>query len=255
VPTLNELLGQIAELNPDPKELATGLQTAFQPGYQEIFERGHKTKASDAKKEVARLTATIEERDAEIETLKTKVEEAGRGNADANKVRADFQKEIADLKDKHKRERAEDAEKFRASVVNRAVTDLQRMYEASGMFEIHAEAQANKMRDRIRPKDDGSFEILKDAGSEVAIQSADGKPETALRTLADESRKAFPKEMFTSGVRRGVGGKTEETGSGGAGNMADRIRTREAEKKKPKDGTEDRPRRSLLDGMGVPKPA
>jgi hypothetical protein len=256
VPTLNELLGQIAELNPDPNEFANGLQSTFQPGFHAVFERGHKTKGSDAKKQIDALNKTIEEKDAEIVTLTAKAEEAGKGNADIAKVRADFQKEIADLKEKHKTDRLKDAEKFNASVINRAVTDLQRMYEGMGMFEVHAKANAEAMRSRVRPKEDGSFEILKDAGSEVAIQPADGKSETALRTLADESRKGFPKEMFTSGVKRGAGGKTEDTTTSGGGSMPDRIRRREAAKKEAREEGRPAPGATpLFERMGVPKPA
>jgi hypothetical protein len=253
LPNLNELLGQLAELNPEPKEFATALQSTFQPGFQEVFERGHKTKGSDAKKQLDTLTKTIEAKDAEIADLKEQVETAGKGTADVEKVRTELNKAITDLKTKHKAELEAAETKGKGFIANTAVKAIEAGLIAAGMFPIHAEAIANKYRDRVRPKDDGSFDVLKEAGSEVAIQASDGKPESALKVVVDEARKAAPKEMFGSGVGRGAGDKTGDGSGGGSKTTADKIRERRAKEKEATKG-QAKPG-ALLERMGISRPA
>lgn len=219
---LKELIAKLVEqFTANGDEVVTALQTSAQGLYQRVFDKGHSVglqKGRDEKKtsdaEVTRLTTELETANASLKELRDKA-------PDVATVTAQFQREIADLKQANKDAIAAERKRSRDIEVNRQATILQQKLEKK-LVPLAAKLLVKDpdVLARIHPKDDGSIEVMQ-AGKEIPFSPAKGQD--ALDLLVEDLVKNEPTDHRRAETDEGSGLQNGSSSTGGK-NTFDRIR-------------------------------
>lgn len=213
--TLEELARALAEqFGTDSAAVLAALQAHANPVYTAVWNSGHKQAASEGKTKLTELKNQVKELEEKAEGLEGTVTELRAKAPDAAKLQGDYQKEIDNLKNKHKGE----VERLKGSIESerrtRTMADLRTKLVSSGVDPDYAEVIVQKpdLVSRIRFDESGNVQVMQ-PGKDIpyAPDGAIGPVDTLAKELAD----ATPAKFRTSTVDKGGDARARSGGAAG----------------------------------------
>jgi chaperonin cofactor prefoldin len=222
---LEALIAELAKL--DKAKVADALHSGAPSIWQEVFNKGHATATAAASEKARTLEARATGAETERDAARQQLTEAEKAKPDIAKIRADYQKEIGDLTQKHADEvaklKSEVTTERKSTIVEKLKTKL-----AAKLDPDYADVQATRADGRIRITATG-HEIMQE-GKEIPFAPASGQ--TAVDLLADEIIKAAPAKFQLAKTDAGGGTRSDAGGGGGGQGGLAAVRARaEAERK------------------------
>lgn len=202
---------------PEDREiLVKTLQKEAQPVFQAIFDRGHSDAAQRAKVKLEESNNALTLRDQELQAERDRVRALQADKPDVAKVEKQYQDTIADLKEKHKRERDKLSQQVSTERSSRVKSDLLAAVTGREVDPDYAAIQVERVANRLRFTDDGKLEVLAE-GKDIPLMPGDG--ETPIGLLAKEIRDRTPPKFLISRADTGSGvqnGTNSSTGMAGS---------------------------------------